>query len=114
MRKQKHATYLNCPVEVVLDLIAGKWKTVLLYTLSERTVRFNELMRLLPSISQRVLTAQLRELEADGLVLRTVHPEVPPRVEYSLPPLGASLGPILLSMKEWAEHHVPHRIKSSA
>lgn len=110
MRKQKHTSYTNCPIEVVLDLIAGKWKTVLLFTLSGRTVRFNELMRLLPSISQRVLTAQLRELEADGLVTRTVYPEVPPRVEYALTPLGESLGPILRSMKEWAERHVPDRL----
>lgn len=110
MRKQKHHAYKNCPVEVVLDLIAGKWKTVLLYTLSGRTIRFNELMRLLPSISQRVLTAQLRQLEADGLVVRTVYPEVPPRVDYALTPLGESLGPILQSMMAWSQQHVPERL----
>lgn len=111
MRKQRHTVYTHCPIEVVLDLIAGKWKTVLLVQLSGRTVRFNELMRLLPSITQRVLTTQLRELEADGLVSRTIYPEVPLRVEYALTPLGRSLEPVLLSMKEWAETHVPARLK---
>lgn len=112
MRKQKHTTYANCPVEVALDMIAGKWKTVILYNLSSSRLRFNELMRLLPSITQRMLTTQLRELEQDGLVTRQVFAEVPPKVEYSLTPLGLSLGPILLSLKQWAELNVPERIAS--
>lgn len=110
MRKQKHITYTNCPVEIALDMIAGKWKTVILFNLASGRLRFNELMRLLPMITQRTLTTQLRELEQDGLVLRDVYPEVPTKVEYSLTPLGLSLGPILLSLKQWAESHVPDRI----
>lgn len=114
MRKQKHSRYTNCPVEVVLDLIAGKWKTVLLFNLYGQRLRFSELTRRLPSITQRVLTAQLRELESDGLVARTVFAEVPPRVEYALTPLGESLGPILGSMKTWVETHLPERLVAEA
>jgi len=113
MRKQKHSTYQNCPVEVALDMIAGKWKTVILYHLAAGTLRFNELMRLLPSITQRMLTTQLRELENDGLIERKAFATVPPRVEYSLTLLGKSLGPILISLKDWAEQHVPERIKAA-
>ncbi|MEO8155801.1 MAG: helix-turn-helix domain-containing protein [Rhizobacter sp.] len=110
MRKQKHTVYTHCPVEVVFDMIAGKWKSMVLFNLSEKTLRFNELMRLLPSITQRMLTTQLRELERDGLVAREVFAEVPPRVEYSMTPLGASLGPLLGTLKAWAETHVPERL----
>ncbi len=112
MRKQKHTTYAHCPVEVAMDMIAGKWKTVILFNLSERKLRFNELKRLLPSVTQRVLTTQLRELERDGLVSRQVFAEVPPRVEYSLTPRGASLGPLLGALKSWAEAHVPERVRA--
>jgi DNA-binding HxlR family transcriptional regulator len=110
MRKQKHTIYTNCPVEVVMDMIAGKWKAMILFNLSQRTLRFNELMRLLPSITQRMLTTQLRELEQDALITRTVFAEVPPRVEYSMTPLGLSLGPILGSLKNWAETHARDRV----
>lgn len=110
MRKQRHQTYRNCPVEVVLDMIAGKWKTVILFNLFGGTLRFNELQRALPSITQRMLTTQLRELEQDGLVIRTVYPEVPPKVEYSLSPMGMSMGPLLAGMNEWAQQHVPDRL----
>ena len=110
MRKQKHSTYANCPVEVALDMIAGKWKTVILYNLSIGTLRFNELMRRLPSITQRMLTTQLRELEQDGLITRKVFAQVPPRVEYSLTTQGESLGPLLNSLKRWAEQNYPERI----
>lgn len=110
MRKQRHTAYQNCPVEVVLDLIGGKWKSMILFHVATETRRFNQLRRLLPAVTQRILTQQLRELERDGLVSRTVYPEVPPRVEYAITPLGASLGPILGSLKAWAETHVPERI----
>jgi len=110
MRKQKHTVYTNCPVEVVMDMIAGKWKAMILFHLSQRTLRFNELMRLLPAITQRMLTTQLRELEHDALITRAVFAEVPPRVEYSMTSLGVTLGPILGSLKTWAETHVPDRI----
>lgn len=110
MRKQRHTAYQNCPVEVVLDLIGGKWKSMILFHVAMETRRFNQLRRLLPAVTQRILTQQLRELESDGLISRTIHAEVPPRVDYAITPLGASLGPILASLKEWAETHVPERI----
>jgi len=91
----------GCPVEAVLDIIGGKWKAVILYHLLDGTKRFNELRRLLPGVTQRMLTRQLRELENDGLVTRAVYPEVPPRVEYALSEMGRSLQPILASLQQW-------------
>ena len=111
MRKQRHSAYTNCPVEAALDIIGGKWKSIILFRLLEETRRFNELRRLLPSVTQRTLTNQLRELERDGLVHRTVHAEVPPRVEYRLTPLGMSLAPVLQALRQWAEQHMPDRLK---
>lgn len=96
----------TCPVELVLNIIGGKWKGVILFHLLNKTLRFNELKRLLPNITQRMLTNQLRELEADGLVYREVYPQVPPRVEYSLTALGQSLGPIILGMEQWGRENL--------
>ena len=112
MRKQRHQVYGNCPVEAALDIIGGKWKSIILFRLLEETRRFNELRRLLPKITQRTLTNQLRELEDDGLVIREVFPEVPPRVEYSLTPLGQTLLPVLEALKGWAEVHMPERMEA--
>ena len=89
----------NCPVEATLELIGGKYKALILWHLSGRTLRFNELQKAIPSVTPRVLTHQLRELEQDGLVTRTVYPEVPPRVEYALSDLGESMRPIIKSME---------------
>jgi DNA-binding HxlR family transcriptional regulator len=86
-----------------LSLIDGKWKIVVLYKLLRGTLRFNELRRLIPNVTQRMLTHQLRELEADGLIIRTVYAQVPPRVEYSLSARGRSLEPVLMAMKEWGD-----------
>lgn len=91
----------RCPVEIALELIDGKWKGVALYHLLGETLRFNELRRRVPNVTQRVLTKQLRELERDGLVIRTVYAEVPPRVEYRLTELGESLRPIILALRQW-------------
>ncbi|KAF6621479.1 winged helix-turn-helix transcriptional regulator [Paenibacillus polymyxa] len=101
----------GCPVEVTLSIIGGKWKGIILYELLGGTKRFQELRRALPTATQKMLTLQLRELEADGLIHREVHHLVPPKVEYSLTPLGASLESILTQMKAWgerfqAEHHL--------
>jgi DNA-binding HxlR family transcriptional regulator len=90
-----------CPVKVTLDVIGGRWKTLTLFHLCGRTRRFNELRRLMPGVTQRMLSATLRELERDGVVRREVFAEVPPRVEYSLTPLGESLGPVLEAMAAW-------------
>jgi len=105
-RKQRHKNYTNCPVEAALDSIGGKWKAVILFRLLEGTRRFNELKRLMPNITQRMLTNQLRELEADGLIHREVYPQVPPKVEYSLTELGLSLKTILVGLKQWGETHM--------
>ena len=97
-----------CPVETTLMLIGNKWKVLILRDLMPGTKRFGELQRSVGHVSQKVLTAQLREMEAQGLVLRTVYPEVPPRVEYSLTALGRSLKPILDVMGAWgAEYKAP-------
>lgn len=109
MRKQRHVTYTHCPVEAALDIIGGKWKSIILFRLLEGTRRFNELRRLLPAVTQRTLTNQLRELERDGLVHRTVFAEMPPRVEYRLTALGKSLEPVLQALRFWAEAHMPSR-----
>lgn len=94
-------TYLS-RIEVTLDYLGGKWKTVILYRLMGGTMRFNELERSMGGITHKMLSQQLRELERDGLISRTVYPEVPPRVEYSLTELGQSLVPILNAMCFWA------------
>lgn len=96
----------GCPVEGVLAIIGGKWKGLILYHLLDGTLRFNEIRRRVPNVTQRMLTTQLRELEADGLLVRTVYAEVPPRVEYSLSPRGRSLEPIILALKAWGEEHL--------
>lgn len=93
----------RCPVAVTLDVIGGKWKPLILYYLFQETRRFNELRRMLPHVTQQMLTLQLRELERDGVVHRKVYAEVPPKVEYSLTERGRSLEPILLAMLDWGE-----------
>lgn len=94
-----------CPVETTLTLIGDKWKVLILRDLLPGTKRFGELKRSVGSVSQKVLTAQLRDMEESGLVNRQVYAEVPPRVEYSLTELGQSLKPILDSMKNWGENY---------
>ncbi len=91
----------NCPVSATIRLIGGKYKALLLWHLTGQTLRFNQLHRLVPEATPKMLTQQLRELELDGLIRRTVYPVVPPRVEYSLTPLGESLFPILEAMYQW-------------
>ncbi|MBB2200940.1 winged helix-turn-helix transcriptional regulator [Gluconacetobacter tumulisoli] len=95
----------GCAVEATLQFIDGKWKGVILFHLFERTMRFSELRRRLASVTQRMLTAQLRELERDGLVARTIHPEIPPRVEYSLTERGRTLHPVIMVLKDWGDMH---------
>lgn len=101
----------GCAVEATLQLIDGKWKGVILYHLFEGTLRFNEIRKRLPNITQRMLTTQLRELERDGFVLRTVYPEVPPKVEYSLTPRGRTLEPVIMALKKWGDEHTQFQHK---
>jgi len=91
----------DCPVETTLQLIGDKWKVLIIRDLLTGTKRFNELMRSVTGITQKVLTSHLRSMEAAGLVTRTVYPEVPPKVEYNLTETGFSLKPILDSMVVW-------------
>jgi DNA-binding HxlR family transcriptional regulator len=93
---------LECPIMTTMAMISDKWKVLILCKLRSGKLRFNELMRALKGISQRVLTQQLRELEYDGLVERTVYAEVPPRVEYCMSEVGQSLVPVLEQLEAWA------------
>ncbi|RFZ88109.1 transcriptional regulator [Shinella sp. WSJ-2] len=97
----------GCPVESTLSFLDGKWKGVILYHLMmEGTLRFNELRRRLPSVTQRMLTKQLRELEDAGILSRTIFPVVPPRVDYALTPAGRSLEPIIRALAAWGAKNV--------
>ena len=91
----------ECPVATTVQLIGSKWKLLILRNLLKRPWRFNELKKDLNGISQKVLTDSLRTMEEDGIITRTVYPEVPPRVEYALSGLGETMRPILLAMQEW-------------
>ena len=91
----------KCPIEIMLDVIGGKWKPMIIYYLLEDTKRFGELQRLLSSVTRQMLTQHLRELEIDGIVHREVYRQVPPKVEYSLTELGRTLTPVLYHMLDW-------------
>lgn len=94
------STY-HCPVEATLDLIGGKYKSLILWHLIDTTLRFNEISKLIPTATPKMLTQQLRELEADNLIIRTVYPVVPPKVEYTLSDFGKSIVPVLDAMCNW-------------
>ena len=102
-------TCTSTPVGVTLNVIGGKWKLLILWHLSQDTIRFGELMRSMNGITQKMLTQQLRELEADKLISRKVYAEIPPRVEYSLTSHGLSLQPVLHTMAEWGKKHISHK-----
>lgn len=91
----------ECPVATTVSLIGSKWKLLIMRNLLARPWRFNELQKSLDGVSQKVLTDSLRSMESDGIIVRTVYPEVPLRVEYSLSELGESMRPIIKSMEEW-------------
>ncbi len=96
-----HCTEQNCPVDTTLGMIGGKYKSLILWHLIDNTLRFGELRKLIPQATPKMLTQQLRELEKDNLVVRTVYPVVPPKVEYRLSDLGRSIKPILVAMYDW-------------
>ena len=95
----------DCPVATTVSLIGSKWKLLIMRNLLVRPWRFNELQKSLDGISQKVLTDSLRSMEADGIITRTVYPEVPPRVEYALSDLGESMRPIIKSMEAWGNNY---------
>jgi DNA-binding HxlR family transcriptional regulator len=102
---------IHCPVEAILTVIGGKWKVLIIWHLRESALRFGELKRQMPtSITQQMLTQQLRELEADGVVHREIFAQVPPRVEYSLTEFGRSLQPVLHAMSQWGEAFLQRRL----
>jgi DNA-binding HxlR family transcriptional regulator len=107
--QQVHDKGVECPIQAIVDTIGGKWKLSILYQLFQGTKRYGEIRRLVPKATERMLTLQLRELEAAGIVLRTVYPEVPPKVEYSLTELGWSLEPVLQTMLAWSEKYLEQK-----
>lgn len=99
-----------CPVATTVQLIGSKWKLLIMRNLLQRSWRFNELRKDLEGISQKVLTDSLRSMEEDGIITRTVYPEVPPRVEYALSDLGESMRPIIKAMEEWGTNYKENHI----
>jgi DNA-binding HxlR family transcriptional regulator len=104
-RKQPKASCYNCPVEAALDVIGGRWKPVIICELLNGTLRFGELRRKVPKVSERMLTQHLKELAEDGIVNRRVFKEVPPRVEYSLTEFGETLRPVMNVVSQWGQQH---------
>ena len=112
MEQKRHAIREKCGVETTIAVVGGKWKPMILYALLSDPRRFGELTRLIPTITQRMLTLQLRELEADGVIARAIYQQVPPKVEYSLTPLGVTIEPILSFMQQWGEQYANTRATS--
>lgn len=97
---------VSCPMTATLEYIGGRWKCIILFYLTADTRRFGEIAARIPTISRKVLTQQLRELEGDGLIVRKQYNEIPPRVEYTLSELGKSLSPVFQAMSTWGKTHV--------
>ena len=107
-KDNKNSMFEMCPVRNVIARFGNKWGFLVLLDINEHgTIRFNELYRVIPDISTRVLSSTLRTLEADDLIVRKVYPEIPPRVEYSLSPMGKELVPIVQELTEWASKNLP-------
>ncbi len=108
MKTHVEARFFQCPVDAGLALMAGKWKPRILWKLYRyQTVRFGQLKRLLPDITDKMLTQQLRELETDGLIMRKVYPVVPPKVEYTFSAFGKTLEPVIAAIATWGETYEP-------
>lgn len=103
----KRVTEYNCPVEATISKIGGKYKAILLYHLKEDTLRYSEIRRKTPGITDKMLAQQLKELESDKLIVRKVYPVVPPKTEYSISDFGKTLFPILDAMCQWGEQFMP-------
>jgi len=109
MGRRRYQSKTDCPIEAALAVIGGLWKPLILFALLDGKLRFGELSRIVSGATQRMLTLQLRELEADGIITRTVYAEVPPRVDYQLTDAGRSLEPLLRSLHEWGFEHLNRR-----
>lgn len=114
IKKEKRSrTYIqsgDCPISATIDVIGGKWKPIIIWLLIENTMRFGELKKQIPGITLKVLSRQLSELEADGIVNRKAYPEVPPKVEYSLTEKGRSLTEIMNSLASWSRVHIQNTL----
>lgn len=106
-------TPTNCPLTAALRVIGGKWSLIALYWLDERPKRFSELRKLMPAISHKVLAATLRDLEEEGLITRTVHPEIPPKVEYAISSYGQSVRPLIEAVRAWGRQHLDRQKRES-
>jgi DNA-binding HxlR family transcriptional regulator len=106
MTYTKNGKTYHCTVEATLDVIGGKWKPLILWALGDDVLRFSELQKGLPGVNAKMLTKQLRELEQDGVIRRTVYPEVPPRVEYTITEFGKTLIPILQALCTWGADYL--------
>lgn len=109
MKRKSYDCAPGCPVEVALDVIGGRWKGVILYHIADGPLRFGELRRRLNTVTPRMLTRQLRELEADGLIVRTVYAEVPPHVDYALSEEGETLRPVIAALYAWGRERQARR-----
>jgi DNA-binding HxlR family transcriptional regulator len=107
--EKKHCDPQHCPIEVALEVIGGMWKVIVVRELLTGTKRYGELHRGLRHATHKMLAQQLRQLERDGIVDRKVYPQVPPKVEYTLTPLGRALGPLLVSMGDWGQRVLDRR-----
>lgn len=106
MRHVRYDCHLGCPVEATLEVIGGKWKGIILFHLLTERRRFSDFRRLMPEIAQRTLTRQLRDLESEGIISRTIYPVMPPKVEYDLTEYGKTLEPVILACKVWGTQHL--------
>ena len=114
MRHPRYDQRPGCPVEMCAEILGGKWKGLIVVYLLEGTKRFGDLQRLLPDVTQRTLTAQLRELEADGIIMRKVYAQVPPKVEYSMSELGETLRTVITMMRSWGADYLQQRAAVTA
>ncbi len=105
----KEDLYGRCPYVTAQKLLAGKWSIIILHHVSEGPIRFNELLRRLPQMTHATLSKQLKILEGHDLIVRTEHPQIPPKVEYSLSPIGERFKPVLDSLEEWGDEYIAYR-----
>ncbi|MBL4674739.1 MAG: helix-turn-helix transcriptional regulator [Mucilaginibacter sp.] len=105
-KKLQYHTAEECPITATIDVIGGKWKPPIIWLLMKNPMRFGELHKTIPGMALKVLSRTLKELEADGIVIRKAYPEIPPRVEYSLSPKGETLRPVMTLMSNWSRQHI--------